>query len=784
MKKMLSIVFATLLTVAVDAATFRLEYEGEQLPGGEVCLFDARSFDGPLERLTTFSSVHCVSADSDVPLPKGEWNLFARNLVGYVSRQTLFVRDGRVEGDRREIDLERAGRVRLEFDLAKSETAAIYVERSGVVFPLVPGEREVFVPASTPFFLLVMNDGAISRIGLETVVEAARVVSVLRPTTVDGTRDFAVGLVPDRGAFERIPADNRAPGRIELSSPDATPVPAANRVDPVFKGGEAIALFQRVPLAMGTGVVRVVGDGWSSAGGEFKAFRIEGPLRIAPTTSLSVRWSVVDDVVRLVEQLSHAPECPRAESSAPQTQDVPGVSDNGLSLTLARCPGLQAATAARSVRKGGCAQVASATLDESRLSGSETMNDVAPGVYLLRLGYGVLPPAFETIEVARIDADAAIELRYDRWFGKVTRDREPLFAQVGIGDGVTTDPGTGEYFAISIPVPPPPPAIADRMFKDPPPISVMGCDSDIDVMFAPDERPVPNLRFDIEIEPNNVAVKVIDAKTTRPVPGATLDFNVLRREHPDTVQFGGSFGKTDESGYGTLRDVPPGRVIELCASRDDYRKRCADRFVMKEVRERTVTIALEAANLRRGRVLHPAVGGGLVLWYRPDGRALESAEIAMDGTFTYKDAHAPGEVVSVVSAGAPLLVLRHPALRDDESFDIQFPAAPVRSFNLSLPPEAREVKGFVSLSVGDIVVPLNVLSRHLRPRGVRPLFLSPGLLAIPDIVASGPVSFIFAPLSWAEIYGTDQSIDYFYLPAAVALPRVPAGSGSNVVIGK
>ncbi|HVT02899.1 MAG TPA: hypothetical protein VHL58_05930 [Thermoanaerobaculia bacterium] len=46
-----------------------------------------------------------------------------------------------------------------------------------------------------------------------------------------------------------------------------------------------------------------------------------------------------------------------------------------------------------------------------------------------------------------------------------------------------------------------------------------------------------------------------------------------------------------------------------------------------------------------------------------------------------------------------------------------------------------------------------------------------------------PVSFIFAPLSWAEIYGKDQSIDYFHLPAAAALPRVPVGNGATVVIG-
>ena len=142
-----------------------------------------------------------------------------------------------------------------------------------------------------------------------------------------------------------------------------------------------------------------------------------------------------------------------------------------------------------------------------------------------------------------------------------------------------------------------------------------------------------------------------------------------------------------------------------------------------------------------------------------------------------------GEVVSVVSAGAPLLVLRHPQLRDDEPFNIEYPTTPVRSFNVSLSAEAREVKGFVSLSIGDIVVPLNVLSQHLRPREARPLFLVPGAIAVRDIVASGPVAFIFAPMSWAENYGKDTSIDFFYLPAAGALPRVVAGSNSTIAVG-
>jgi hypothetical protein len=783
--KTLHAVVAVLLVVAAaNAATFRLEFGGARISGGEVCLFDAASLDGPVERLTTFSTVSCQSADSDVPLPKGIWNLFARHQDGYISRRLLLVRDGRVEDERRVIELARAKPLQFDGAFAKTETAAVYIEEAGFVLPLVPGERSILVPTSTTVVPLFMGNHVISRIGPPRVVDAGEGGNLTRPAPAAGRVDLAVGLVPDLEAFKQIPPRERAPGRIELVFGDKPPVPAANRVDPAFTGVDAIALFRQMPPAAGSGSVRVAGEGWSNEKVELKSFRAERPLRIAPTTTLTVHWSVSDDLAGLALRLSHAPACPRGDSSTDHTPDVPNAPERGLTLTLARCPGLQAATPVVSIRMAGCTGMASASLDEHRMAGSEIMNGVSPGVYLLRLGYEKLPRAFKTVEVTRVDAAAEIELRYDRWFGKVTRDREPLFARIAIGDGVVTNAETGEYFAISTPVPPPAPDVAARLFKDPSPIAVVGCTSPFNLMFIPEERPAPNSKFDIEIVSNNVVVRVVDAKTTGAIQGAAVEYRVERRDDPDRILVTEAAGTTDDKGELALQDIPTNREILLCASHDQYRSACADRFRMNTTHDRSVTIALEAAQLRKGRVDAPAIGGGHVYWYRPDGKALESVPIEADGTFTYKDAHAQGEMVAVVSPGTPLLVFRQPYLPDGETFEISFSAAPVRSFNVTIPPNAREVKGFVSLSIGDIVVPLAVLSDHLRSRGSRPVFLSPGAVAVRDIVASGPVSFIFAPISWAEIYFKDQSIDMFYVPAAAALPRVPAGSNTDVVIGR
>lgn len=779
--------FAILVGIGValgaSAATFRLEHDGKPVRGGEVCLFDSKSLDGPLERLTTFSKVECFPADGDVALSAGTWNIFARHPEGLVSHVLLLARDGRVAGDRRVIVLESAGRARLDLAPTKSESIAFYVENTGVVLPAVPGESHVLLPTGSRLFPLVMQGGSVRSVGAGFVVSTSAPFGVPRPVFVSDRVDFAMGVVADKDAFARIPARERLPGEIVLASRAGKAMPTANRMELVFQGEEGLALFRAVPATEGGEIVRVAGEGWSSTGGQLTAFRAEGPLRVVPTTTLTVRWSVIDDVVRLAEEMRATAACSRGEAAEVQVRDVPGASQPGLTLALAQCPALQATTSARAVRKASCKVIASAVLEERAMSGSSVLNSVAPGAYLLRLGYGTLPPAFETIEVRDSGERAAIELRYDRWFGRVTRGGEPLYAQVGIGEGAVSDPSTGEYFTVSTPLPPPPAGVASRLFTDPVPISVIGCESEVELLYAPDEGPIPNTRFDIEIEPNVVSVNVVDAGTSKPVPEAAVDMNVRRRDRSDAVQFGGELGKADETGSFEITDLPPSREIEVCASRDDYHRRCAERFTLGKVREMSLTIALERAKARTGRVFHPAVGGGNVTWYSADGRRLESAQLAADGSFSYKQRHAAGEVVSVVSAGAPLLMLRQPHLRDDEPFNIEYPSAPVRSFNVSLSPEARESKGFVSLSIGDIVVPLNVLSQHLRHRGGRPLFLAPGEIAVRDIVASAQVSFIFAPMSWTENHAKNITIDYFYIPAANALPRVAAGSDFLVTVG-
>jgi hypothetical protein len=197
-----------------------------------------------------------------------------------------------------------------------------------------------------------------------------------------------------------------------------------------------------------------------------------------------------------------------------------------------------------------------------------------------------------------------------------------------------------------------------------------------------------------------------------------------------------------------------------------------------------VSVSLTRSDAHRGTVSNAAAAGGRVVWVTPSGDISESSVIAADGSFTYARPHEAGELICVVSAAAPLLVLRYPQLASDETFDISYAGVAVRDFHAVLPPAAREGKGFLAISMGDAVVPLAIFSEHLGYRGSRPVFLAPRTIEVPQIAVTAPVTFLFAPISWAEANSGGRGVDFFYLPAARALPRVVPDSRGVAVVGE
>jgi hypothetical protein len=759
--------------LSARAATFTLEHDSRAVTGGEICFFDATSLANPLDRLATFTTVKCTSADRDVALPAGTWNVFARSDRGYISKSLLALRDGRVVDDQRTFQLVPSVSLGLDFDVAPTERVAFYVESSGIVIPLVPGERTVQVPADTRVFPLIIRDGAIRDVGVAIDARAGTPLVVRRPSSDPERRIVAVGLTPDRDAFTKISTRGRAPGSV-LANEQA----ALNRVDPAFTGNEALALFS-LPAKTIRATVRVGGEGWLPTWREVIAVRTDGPLLIVPTTTLAIHWSVADDLLKVADRWRRE-EC---DGSTRAVDDLAIPPNGGLTLSLAECPGLQAGTSARSVKKESCRVISSASLEAGRLAGRQTFNGIAPGAYLLRLGSDALPPALEVVEVRGSSDTASIALQYETYYGTITRDDKPIHASATIGAGAVTDADTGEYFTLvaATSTPPLPPNVAARMFKDASPITITECESGAVTIYTPDESPVPNRPFDIDLTSNVVRVTVVDRATGANVDGANVSFGVVRRDEP-TLMLATSEAGVFKSGHPVeIHTLPLRRPIEVCATHADYRRSCAERFTLTTEREKDVVISADRASRRSGKVHRAGLVEGRVIWYSAEGRSVETVPVEANGTFHYSEAHAPGEIVAVISASSPLFLFTQPRLADDQTFDIQIPPAPTRSMTVVMSSESSDPKGFVTLAIGDLIVPLSVLSQHLRWRGARPLFLSPGQIEMRDILTTAPIQVIFAPISWGEMNYKDKTLDMFFVPAARGLLKVRADEAAVVI---
>ena len=771
-------VFAFILAAQTTfAGKFVLKHGDKTLEGGQVCLFEAGVPDDPVARLTSFRSVTCQRAEN-VTLRPGRWNLFARHDDGFVSEHLLLVVDGAVEGDVRTISMAPSIRIAITGELKTGELLGLYVEESGMVVPLVPGEPAIGAPDGSTLHPLLVRDGRVERIGPKgRVGRSGNEISI--PGTGPG-RDVVIGLLPDRDAFAKLDTSTREAGRVVLSIDGRAAIASVNSTSSAFRSTDSLALFRNVAAADGELKARVVGDAWLESEVALADFRATAPLRIAPVTTLTVSWEVRDDVVAIRDGLSSR-KCPRAEGESGEAAAAEAPS--GLALALLNCPGMKVEGQPRLYDRRRCTRTGSLPLDVAARFGKATFKGVAPGTYLLDLVFEDLPGAAKPIEVSADNASADIFLQFDRYFGNVTRAGEPLHVSIGFGYGGISDPETGEYLAIRIapqtrPAPPP-----GTTKQHSPTVFLEGCDEERAWAFIPDEPPVPNTRFDIEVEANEVVIKAVDASDGKPVANATISMGALLPGEDRGAHFAGDMGKTDERGEFKLVDIPTNRLLSICAVRDDYDRRCLEKLDLSENPTRSFTLALEKSTLRKGRIEATGLDMAQVVWHTSDGRIAELVRPSPAGEFSYKNPHTPGEIVSVIARNQPLYVFRFPLLRDDEEFVIRYPAASRRSFDVVLPPRLKDREGFLGLVIGDIVVPGNVLSWHSSRRGLQSSFGASSTLTVADVLATGQLSVMLAPFNWLKPNWTDETVDAFYIPAAFSLPRTPVGDATRVELG-
>jgi hypothetical protein len=619
---------------------------------------------------------------------------------------------------------------------------------------------------------LILNARGIARIGRPATIDGEAEAAQFDPAG-EGVTDLAIGLAPDMAAFRRIPARSRKAGRVVARAGGAT-LAAANRVDPAFQGLPALALFPGIPPR--EGVVAVVeGEGWAA---EQSPVVAGAALRVAPTATLAVRWSFGSNT----PDLAHAAErsCPKSPESAGDP-DVPEAKANAVTLSIHRCPGLQLQHGVKSVRLGDCSLIGLRTLEENALVGSARFDGVDPGIYLLRLSWLDLPPAFQTIEVRNADERAAIDLALATVFGKVTYGDAPFFGRVGVGLGAVTDESTGEYIALMHA-----PKASDR---DLPPgfvqaIELTSCDRALVYRHLPEQAPLPNARLDIEIPENTARVQVLDAETAMPVANAVVSLAALIPGQREAAHYTDEIGKTGADGIVAATTVPANRELRICARHEQYLDACGDPFKMGERRTADVSVRLARAHVGSGRVIGAGpFASAEILWYSPDGRRIEVASVAADGSFQSKRAHQRGEIVVFVSASHPLLLTTMPFLEPDQPFDLPLPAVRSRTVEVTIGEAAAERIGFASFRVGGVPVPLYAITQHnIRQR--KRYILNPGPLVLGPIYETAPLEIVFGPMTGYFWPRRESAIDPFYLPEAATLARVPLGERSSVTVGE
>ncbi|HUP46257.1 MAG TPA: hypothetical protein VM779_12170 [Thermoanaerobaculia bacterium] len=732
-----------LLCATLQAAEFRVTAEGRDVADAEICLFRAGSNATPVTRFLMSADLSCLPAGADVPVPSGDWNVFARKGSELISERVELVSDRTRPA---ELALVPAAHLdRSRWPLAKDERLFVYIPRSGTAMPLHGA-----VPAGTVIPLVVAG-GTIVDVGvpLELAPGESRRVE---PSPRQERSNLVVPLF-----FKATPDGVDDPPRITLTDAKGGEHVNAAPLKRAEAGAGALAIFRG--LGAGTATVRLSGPRWATAEAAVDVKEsveiLERPLVAHPASNLTVHWWSAVDLSTLRPPES---EC---DVEPDQVGTVSVSKAKTFTATIMICPDEPKPIPMK------CKSATEVELPMGELRGQAEFTGVPVGRHFVTFAYPGLPSVLQRAEVFdRADSTADVELRYFAFFGKVTRGDEPVHGRVF---GTVTEPDTGRFVAVM-----------SRAPSAGVPFGVTFCDGSGVYRFVSDEPPKENAEFNIEIPANRVIVQVTDQATGAPLANAQVSLGAMHRGEDDAAHYAGPAGKTDGQGRLVIEPILANRELHICAGHPDYDSTCAERFEMKEQREKIVSLALEKAVIRRGRIRSGAPAGARLVWFSRDGRITEMIwEFSPDGEFTYKKPHAEGEIVALIS-DQPLYVFHHPRLRDDDLFEIVIPLARPRSFSVTLSAESREESGWVALQIGEVIATINTVGWHLMQRRIQSILRPGWTVHIPDILETGPITVIFVPVSAMAPYRNPR-VELPLVPEFGSFPRQRLGDDDNVI---
>lgn len=691
----------------------------------EVCRFQARDREKPIERWLSAQDVTCVAADTALTFKPGLWNVFAR-AKGAVSVDPILV-DGNNAPASLGVALVPAATVLLQ--LPPGASGMLYAPKHAIAFPAV--ERTT-APAGEELWLIVIAKS----VPIAVVPIAALAPGVER--VVDArSLDNAPTVLGWLHISERDRAAVKTARGVQLPHIGIT-VAGKETVAASLPGHDALngafVLFRGV--SAGEADLRLDGRGWLPFR---RSVRIapqsvtlqREPIAARASATVMVNWSTQGDL----------PALDRSLGSCEPPKEAPR-----LDLTISACPEPKPG---KTLDPTSCIAVHKDTLRSELTFGSVRVDEVPPGMYRAEIHFGRLPPVDVMSDVPPLQQRPfPLQAFYYELYGNLTRGGEPLredtrieFPRSGVGFALRE---AGEYRGV-----------VTQGFGLDAKIDIVTCGGKRSFVITDREIEVWNrTRFDIDIPDNTLTVTVVDTFTQRPLPDAMLKYVVMSKRTPRRPLITRDVSQSDagdESGKRAagrfMIEGLPERELRLTVSCPGYKKKEIDPFSMTKSEKKVIDVDLVPLGGSEAKVLSGRpFENGAIFWFNAAGVETERADLAPDGTFHFEQTHYRDETMTVVSLSHPLWILRAPPVEKATPLQVRFPdAAPPRDAEVTIYNMPPRVVTVIGVAIGGLRVPQPALALHLALRGVAPLVKGGGPLLVPALAESGPIDILRGP---------------------------------------
>ncbi|MEA2417139.1 MAG: hypothetical protein QOI58_3796 [Thermoanaerobaculia bacterium] len=722
--------WASLVVLAFSAATAaaetRITLTGTT-EGAEVCRFQARDREKPIERWLSAQAVTCVASDAGLAFPPGLWNVFAR-ARGAVSVDPILV-DGAAAPANLAFALVPAATLVLQ--LPPGATGVLYAPKHVIAFPAA--ERTT-VPAGEELWLIVIAKGlpvavvpiAALDAGIERVVDARSISDA--PAVLGWMRVSEV----DRAAIKTARGVQLPHIGITIAGKE---IVAASLPGPDALNGAFVLFFRGVPA--GEADLRLDGRGWlpfrrSVRIATQSVTLLREPIPARASTTVMVNWSTYGDLPALDRSLGSC----EAPKEAPR-----------LELTVSSCP---EPTPGKSLDPASCSVVRKETLRSELTFGSVTVNELPPGTYRAELRFGRLPPVDVMSDVPPLQQrPIQLQAQYFEAYGSLTRGGAPLDDDATInfpGGGLGFAPRkTGEYRGV-----------VKEGFGVDAKIDIVTCGGKRSFVLADRAMDVwRRTRFDIDIPDNSLTITVVDTFTQMPLPAATLKYVVMsltvRPRRPVLTRDVSQSDDGDEpgkrvAGQFVIKEVPE-RELHLTVSCPGYKKKDLEPFSMTKSEKKKIDVDLVPLGGSEAKVVSTRpFENGTIFWFSSVGVETERADLAPDGTFHFEKTHYRDETMTIVSLSHPLWILRAPQVERATPLQVRFPdTAPQRDAGVVIDNAPAQMVTIIGVAIGGMRVPQPVLAQHLALRGIAPLVKGSDPLLITALAESGPIDILRGP---------------------------------------